>query len=147
MLLLDGTKIKSNLVLHMHSGELIGIVDVGSDECNFACLEKADELVRHALAFIVRGLCTDLKFCLSYFATTSVTAIQIMPIFWAAVGILELRCNLWLVASTADWASANCTFFRMHRLMDKEPGNEFCYRTVNHMLNIDLFTFPVMLHT
>ena len=66
MLLLDEMKIKSNLVFDKHSGELIGFVDLGSDECNLACLEKADELATHALAFIVRGLCTDLKFCLAY---------------------------------------------------------------------------------
>ena len=124
-------KIKSNLAFDKHNGELIGFVDLGSDECNFACLEKADELATHAPAFIVRGLCTDLKFCLAYFATTSVTASKIMPIFWEAVGILELRCNLWLVEGTADGVSANRTFFRMHKLMDKEPGTEFCYRTVN----------------
>ena len=88
MLLLDEMKIKSNemkiksnLVFDMHSGELIDFVDLGSVECNFACQEKADELVRHALAFIVRGLCTDLKFWLAYFATVSVTASQIMPFF------------------------------------------------------------------
>ena len=32
MLLLDEMKIKSNLVFDKHSGELIGFVDLGSDE-------------------------------------------------------------------------------------------------------------------
>ena len=81
VLFLDETKIKSNLVFDKHSGQLIGFVDLGGDKCNFSCLEKAYELATHALAFIVRGLCTDLKFCLAYFATTIVTASQIMPIF------------------------------------------------------------------
>eukprot|EP00795_Rhopilema_esculentum_P004055 gene4055-biopygen11871 len=79
VLLLDEIKIKSNLVFDKHSREPIGFVDLGSDECNFACLEKADEPATHTLAFIVRGLCTDLKFCLY---RTSVTASQMMPIFW-----------------------------------------------------------------
>ena len=41
---------------------------------NYGLLEKAGEIATHALAFLVRGVCTELKFSWAYFATTGVTA-------------------------------------------------------------------------
>eukprot|EP00794_Sanderia_malayensis_P001641 gene1641-1822_t len=131
VILIDEMKVKSNLVFDKHSGQLIGFVDLGSEEHNFATLEKEDELATHVLVIIVKGLCTDLNFCLAYFATTNVTSVQLMPIFWEAVGILEMTCNLWLVAITADGASSNRSFFKMHKALHRDSGKNACYRTVN----------------
>ena len=64
---------------------------------HFAVLEKVDEVATRALAFLVRGVCTELKFCLAHFATTRVTADQLMPLFWEAVCILETICNFWVL--------------------------------------------------
>ena len=93
VLLFDEMRVMSNLVLDKNSGELIGFTDLGDPNLNYGLLEKADEIATHALAFLVRGVCTELKFCLAYFATTGVTAAQLMPLFWEAVGILESSCN------------------------------------------------------
>lgn len=84
-------KVVSNLVLDKMTGELIGFTDLGDPNLNYGLLEKADEIATHALAFLERGVCTELKFCLAYFATTGVTAAQFMPLFWDAVGILLIQ--------------------------------------------------------
>ena len=85
VLLFDEMRVMSNLVLDKNTGELIGFTDLGDPNLNYGLLEKADEIATHALAFLVRGVCTELKFCLAYFATTGVTAAQVMSLFWEAV--------------------------------------------------------------
>ena len=131
VLLFDEMKVLSNLVFDKVTGELIGFVDLGDPDVNFAVLEKADEIATHALAFLIRGVCTQLKFSLAYFATSGVTSIQLLPIFWEAVCILETSCNLWVIAATSDGASPNRSFYRMHKALDGDSGKEVCYRTIN----------------
>lgn len=53
VLLFDEMKITSNLVFDKFTGELIGFVDLGDPDVNFASLEKADNLASHALVFMV----------------------------------------------------------------------------------------------
>ena len=74
----DEMKVMSNLVLDKVTEELIGFTDLGDLELNYDVLEK---VATHALAFLIRGVCTDLKFCLAHFATTGVTSSQLMPFF------------------------------------------------------------------
>ena len=131
VLLFDEMEIMSNLVFDKVTGELIGYVDLSDPDINFATLDKADPVATHALVFLVRGVCTDLKFSLAYFVTNGITAIQLMPLFWEAVCILELTCNLWVVAATSDGASPNRSFYRMHTALDGNAGKEVCYRTIN----------------
>jgi len=71
----------ANLVLHETTGELIGFTDLADPDLNFGVLEKVDMIATHALAFLVRGVCTDLKFGLAHFATTGIPAAQLMPLF------------------------------------------------------------------
>ena len=74
IILFDEMKVSANLVFDKVTGELIGFTDLGDPELNFAVLEKVDDVATHALAFLIRGMCTELKFCLAHFATTGVTA-------------------------------------------------------------------------
>ena len=131
VLLFDEMKVLSNLVFDKVTGELIGFVDLGGPDVNFAVLEKADEIATHALVFLIRGVCTQLKFSLAYFATSGVTSIQLLPIFWEAVCILESSRNLWVIAATSDGASPNRSFYRMHKALGGDSGKEVCYRTIN----------------
>ena len=121
----------SNLVFDKFTGELIGYIDLGDPEVNFATLDKADEIATHVLVFFVRGVCTLLKFSLAHYATNGITSIQLMPIFWEAVCVLETTCNLWVIAATSDGASPNRSFYRMHKNLDGNAGKEVCYRTIN----------------
>ena len=131
VLLFDEMKVNANLVLDKATGELIGFTDLGDPELNFAALEKVDVIASHALVFLVRGVCTELKFALAHFATSGITAAQMMPLFGEAVGILETSCNLWVVAATSDGASPNRRFYRLHKELDAGAGGDLCYRTVN----------------
>ena len=131
VLLFDEMKIMSNLVFDKVTGELIGYIDLGDPDINFGTLKKVDEIATHALVFLIRGVCTELKFSLAYFATAGVTAAQLMPLFWEAVCILETSCNLWVIATTSDGASPNRKFYRMHQPLDDNAGKDVCYRTIN----------------
>ena len=131
VLLFDEMKINSNLVFDKVTGELIGYVDLGDPEVNYATLDKIDEIATHALVFFIRGVCTELKFSLAHFATDGVTADQLMPLFWEAVAVLEISCNLWVIATTSDGASPNRRFYRMHKDLDDNSGKDVCYCTVN----------------
>ena len=103
-------KVNSNLVFDKITGELIGYVDLGDPEVNYATLDKIDEVATHALVFFIRGVCTELKFSLAHFATDGVTSDQLMPLFWEAVAVLEISCNLWVIAATSDGATPNRKF-------------------------------------
>lgn len=131
VLVFDEMKIMSNLVFDKVTGELIGYLDLGDPDINFGTLEKADTIASHALVFFVRGICTQLKFSLAYFATNGVTSHQLMPLFWEAIGVLELTCNLWVIASTSDGASPNRRLYRMHKPLDNNAEDDLCYRTIN----------------
>ena len=113
------------------TGELIGFTDLGDPEVNYCSLEEVDSLASHALVFLVRGISTNLKFNLAYFATHNLTGAQIMPLFWQAVCILELTCKLWVIATTSDGASPNRSFFGLNRELDGNSGKPVTYRAVN----------------
>ena len=115
VLLFDEMKIQSNLVFDKHTNELIGFVDLGDATVNYATLDNIYELATHVLVFYVRGLATELKFCIAYFATTGVMSHQIMPLFWKVVSLLELSCNLQVIATVSDGASINRKFYKMHK--------------------------------
>ena len=119
VLLFDEMKVIANLVLDKTTGELIGFTDLGDPNLNFGVLEKVDDVATHALAFLVRGICTELKFGLAHFATTGATAAQLLPLFWEAVCILETSCNFWVIAATSDGASPNRRFYRLHNIVQQ----------------------------
>ena len=94
ILTFDEMKIQDSLVWDKHTGDLIGYVDLGDAEVNYATLKNAEVIASHVLVFLIRGIVNPFKFSLANFATTSATQVQIFPLFWKAVGILEKRCNL-----------------------------------------------------
>ena len=110
-------KIQENLVWDTHSGDLIGFVDLGDTNINYATLNKADQLATHVLVFLVRSIVNPFKYSFANFATTNVQAMQLFPLSWKAVGILELSRNLKVVATTSDGASSDRKFYRMHSNM------------------------------
>ena len=124
----DEMKIQSKLVFDKHSNELIGFVDLGEEELNLS--SGSSDLATHALVFFVRGAASNLKYALAYFLTKDVTSYQIMPLFWKAVSILELLCNLWVCAAVSDGASPNRLFYELHSGL-VEPGEEVINYTPN----------------
>ncbi len=111
---MDEMKIQSNLVFDKVSGDLVGFIDLGDPMTNFSNLTDEDSIATHALAFLVRGLCTDLKHIIAYFFTGNVTSFQLMPLFWRTVAVLEVSLSLRVCAAVNDGASPNRKFFRLH---------------------------------
>ena len=124
-------KVQSKLVFDKHTGELIAFLDLGDPDVNFAEFEKPDSLATHALVLFVRGLASDLKFSLPYFATDGMTATQFVPLFWQAICLLETTCNLWAIATVSYGASANRKFYKLHTNMSSDDSKEFTYCVMN----------------
>ena len=138
----DEMKIQSNLLFDKYSGELTGYVDLGDPDVNYTTFVKHDELATHALVYYVRGIATDLKFCLSYFTTNGIKSYQIMPTFWRAVSILELTCQLKVIAAVSDGASPSRKFYRVHKFMDPlvDDMENVTYKTV-HIFNPERYIY------
>ena len=114
-------KIQEDLVWDKYSGELIGFVDLDDININYATLENVEKLAPHVLVFLVKSIVNPLSFSFASFATTGISAHQIMPIFWKAVCYLE-QIDLHVIAATADGASPNCRFFRMHKFLQRDSA-------------------------
>ena len=126
----DEMKIQSKLVFDKRTNELIGFVGLGEEKLNEA-LTSTDELATHALAFLVGGVATDLKYTLAYFLTKDVTSYQLMSLFWKAVCVLELGCNLWICAAVSDGASPNRRFCELHAGIGNNASEGIVHATVN----------------
>jgi hypothetical protein len=126
----DEMKIQSKLVFDKRTNELIGFVDLGEEKLNEA-LTSTNELATHALAFLVRGVATDLKYILAYFLTKDVTSYQLMSLFWKAVCVLELGCNLWICAAVSDGASPNRRCYELHAGIADNASEGIVHATVN----------------
>ncbi|CAB4032834.1 Hypothetical predicted protein, partial [Paramuricea clavata] len=114
-----------------HSGDLIGFIDLGDPMTNYACLDKEDSVATHALAFLVRGLATDMKHIIAYYFTGNVTSYQLMPIFWKVVSTLELSLDLWVIGLVNDGASPNRKLFNFHSTLAGEDECDVVYKTLN----------------
>ena len=105
---MDETKIQEDLVWDKHTGDLIGYVNLGDSQLNYATLKKSDDIASHVLVFLLRSIVNPLKFTLANFATTNVTSLQLFPLLWKAVCILEDNV-LKVMAVTSYGAAANRT--------------------------------------
>ena len=144
VLVMDEMKIQSNLVFDKYSGDLIGFVDLGDPMTNYACLGDEDVMATHALAFLVRGMCSDMKHIIAYYFTENVTSYQLMSVFWKIVGVLEVTLNLWVIAAVNDGASPNRKFFELHSMFMSDVENEVVSDVVykvNNLFAMDRFIF------
>ena len=120
IILMNEMKIQESLVWDKHTGDIIDFVDLGDTELNYATLKESEEFASHILVFLVRSVVNPLKCPLANFATNNATSIQLFPLFWKAVGILEENCKLKVVGVTCDGASSNRRMFRMHLAMTSD---------------------------
>ena len=130
-IVMDEMKIQSDLVFDKHSGDLIGFVDLGDPVTTYASLGESDVMATHALAFLVRGMCSDLKHVIAYYFTENVTSYQLMSVFWKVVGVLELSLNLPVCATVNDGASANRKFFDLHFQLVSHLECDVVYKVPN----------------
>ena len=129
--IMDEMKIQENLVFDKTSGELIGFIDLGDPLTTFANVDEDTPVASHALAFLVRGLCTNLKHVVAYYFTGNVTSFQLMPLFWKVVAVLETTVKLWVLAAVNDGASPNRKFFALHSKLGGKLPDGLVYKTPN----------------
>ena len=84
VMLMDEMKIQENLVWDKHTGNLIGYVDFGDAELNYATLQKSTDIATHVLV-LLRSVVNPFKFSLANFATTGATSSQMFPLLWREV--------------------------------------------------------------
>ena len=133
-------KIQEDLVWDKHTGELIGFVDLGDIDTNYATLQDVKQLATHVLVFLIKSIVNPLSFSFATFATTVATSYQIFNIFWRAVAILE-KIQLKVIAATADGASSNRKFFRMHKGLEGDSKESVVYRSKNIHSNENRFIY------
>ena len=89
------------------TGELIGFVDLGDIELNYSTLIDVSQLASYILVLMIKSLANPQSYSFATFATAGITSGQLYPLFWRALGYLEMTCALKVVTSTADAASPN----------------------------------------
>ena len=137
-IIFDEMKVKENLVYDKYTGSVIGFINIGQINNDLLALEQEFKrdgahapIANHLLVLMVRGIFFKLEFPLAHFATTGVTADQLFPIIWEGVRQVE-SVGLKVLFITADGASANRKFFRMHRNSnDACMSNVPTYKTQN----------------
>lgn len=140
ILLSDEMRIQEDLVWDKNS-ELIWFVDLGDIDLNNAILKNTQELATHVLVFMVKSVVNPLSYSLATFATTAIRSTEIFVLFWRCVAILEMSCNLKVVAATSDGASSNRKFVKMHKDTDGNAGKDVVYRAKNVYANEDRFLY------
>ena len=75
-------KIWYDLVWDKYTGELIGFVNLGDPDLNYATLKNTNELATHVFAFLIRSIVNPLAYSFATFATSGTTTFQFFPIFW-----------------------------------------------------------------
>lgn len=115
----DEMHIRADLVYDKHNGELIGFCDLGDINNHLLEFERSTEsdtkpvIAKSMLVFMVRRLFGPLKFPYAQFSTKDISGDLLFEPFWDAVYHLEL-CGFKVIAATADGASPNRAFLRIH---------------------------------
>ena len=121
-LIFDEMHIREDLVYDKHSGALIGFANLGEINSHLLEFERSLEvsqsftepLANSMTVFMVRGLFTRLQFPYAQFPSIKVSGDLLFEPFWEAVERLE-RCQLKVLAATADGASVNRKLFKLLR--------------------------------
>ena len=125
VIVFDEMYIKENLVYNKHTNTLVGFANLGEINSHLLKFEKSlqtdtssdglEPLAKTMMVMMVRGLCSRLKFPYIQFPCNKVTGDVLFQPFWEAVRRIEFL-GLKVVATTADGASTNRHFFRLHDL-------------------------------
>ena len=153
-LLFDEMYVKEDLVYNKHTNALVGFSNLGKNNhlltfewsLQGAASGGGDELLAKTMTvMMVRGLFSKLEFPYVQFPCNNVTGDLLFHPFWEAVRRIEFL-GLKVIAATADGASANWHFFRLHDLSSKtmphmvknpyasEECNIYFFSDVPHLL-------------
>ncbi|XP_056020980.1 uncharacterized protein LOC125652376 isoform X1 [Ostrea edulis] len=133
-LLHDENKIKSDLVYDRRSGQVIGFTNPNTWTFNE---DESMKIATHVLVFMVVDINSHIKMSIGHFPTRTSTADELYPLFWSAVAYLEMTCELKVITSTSDKASANQRLYRIHKV-----GNEpVVFKTKNVFTEEDRYIY------
>lgn len=137
-LVMDEMYIKEDLVYNKHSGELVGFANLGETNDQLLQLQKNLEgekedntaaLAKTMFVLMVRGFFVRLNFPYVQFpCTTMMSGDLLFDLVWEAVYRLE-RMQLKVLAITADGASTNRLFLKMHN--PNAAADEITYKVYN----------------
>ena len=118
-ILFDEVRIKADLVYDIHSGELVGYVDldkVGNEFMNlhYALNDANQSIAKFLLVVMIRGVTTALKYPLATFATDGIKATFINLVIWEAMEIVEIDACMKMLFLFCDVATPNHKFFKIH---------------------------------
>jgi len=137
-ILQDEIKIKSDLVYHKSTGELIGYVNLDQVSNEILNLENvantSRSLAQYILVTMVRGITTALRYLLAAYATKSVSASNLYTMMLQSVECLEIVCDLRVLYICCDAAVQNRKFFKLHGL-----DTELTYKTKNPYSGDDIY--------
>ena len=128
-ILLDEMKVKEDIVYDKTTGDVIGFCNLGkiNDELlRYKHANDSHHVAKQILAIMVRGLFFKFDFPLAHFSTEGVTGDILYPIVWEGIRLIE-SAGLKVIAITADGASPNRKFFRIHG----SSKNNTVYKTKN----------------
>ena len=128
---MDEMKIQENLVFDKTSGELIDFIDLGDPLTTFAKTDEENRTASHGQAFLVRGLCTNLKHVVAYYFNGNVASFELLPLFWKVAGVLDTIVELWVITAVSDGASPNRKFFALHAKLCGTLSCGLVYKTPN----------------
>ena len=138
-LVFDEVRVKEGLVYDKHSLQVIGFVNLGDINNQLLNFERAQTnnsqevitppIAKHMLVFMVRGIFSKLEFPYVQFPCANTSGDVVFPLVWECIKRLE-TCGLKVIATTADGASVNRKFFKMHKQASGKDG-EVVYKTVN----------------
>lgn len=107
-ILFDEIKVKESIVYDKHSSHVLGFVELNDLYDELLQLEDSEEghkpVATHVLAFMVRGIFTDLKFPFAHFPTKDISGDQLFSLIWEAIERIE-RLGLKVVTLTGDGCS------------------------------------------
>lgn len=90
---------------------------MGNSEIAYSALPDKTELVRYIVVFFIKNVANPRSYSFTKIATNGITTGQLFLLCWQAVAILEITCRLKVVACTADGASPNRNFVRIHKVI------------------------------
>lgn len=119
-IVVDEMKVRDDLVYDKTTGEICGFCEIGNINNKLSALEQQcrgecdlQQIAKHMFVGMIRGIFFKIEFPFAHFACSDLTGEQIYPIIWELVRLLE-SISLKIVFITADGASTNRKFFKMH---------------------------------
>ena len=127
-IIFDEMYIKEDLVYNKHTNNLVGFANLGETNNHLLAFErslqaassndKLELLARTMMVMMVRGLFSRLEFPYVQLPCNKLVGDLLFQPFWEAVRRIEFS-GLKVIAATADGASMNRRFFRLHNLSSK----------------------------